>query len=485
MKAKSPLFDYLKEYSTLNKIQFHIPGHKAGTAMDQDFVDFMGPNLFKVDLINIEPLDDLHLPKTIIKEAQDQTAKAYLADKCFYSVQGTSTAIMSMIMSVVGPGDKIIVPRNVHKSILTGIIFAGANPVYVYPQIDERYAISHGLKLEDIKKTVHENPDAKAILLINPTYYGYCTNIEGVVEFAHSKGIPVLVDEAHGAHLPFSDRLPISSMQSGADLAATSIHKLGGALTGGSILNYKSTLVDETRVAQLLSMFMTTSTSYPIMASIDVATKNLLNQGEQYWDKCIDTANYLRNELNKIEGINVAGKELLNGDDLFNFDETKVLVNFKDLNLVGHDCEIFLREKYNIEVELSDINNILLFISPAEDIATMDLVVKAIKEFITLPASERNLNNLAFNFGEQIMTPRDAFYATTKHVPIDEAVGKVAGETIMVYPPGIPVIGIGEEITLENIEYIKANIAAKLPVKGMSDYSLKTIKVVGNESNKR
>jgi len=236
---ETPLFTGLIRHAARNPIQFHIPGHKKGAGMAPEFREYIGERALAIDLINIAPLDDLHNPHGIIREAQALAAEAFGADHCFFSVQGTSGAIIAMIMTVCGPGDKILVPRNVHKSVLTGIVLSGALPIFMNPDLDYDLGIAHGVSLEAVRHALDQHPDAKGVLVINPTYYGVAADLKGIVELAHSRGVPVLVDEAHGVHLAFHDALPLSAMQAGADMAATSVHKLGGSLTQTSILHVR------------------------------------------------------------------------------------------------------------------------------------------------------------------------------------------------------------------------------------------------------
>ena len=269
----TPLFTSLIEHAQKNPIPFHIPGHKKGLGMNQEFRDFVGKNALSIDLINIAPLDDLHHPKGIIKAAQELAADAFGADHTFFSVQGTSGAIMTMILSVCGPGDKLIVPRNVHKSVLSAIIFAGAIPVFIHPSMDKKLGISHGISTAAVKTALEKHPDAKGLVVINPTYFGMACHLEEIVRLCHSYRIPVLVDEAHGVHIHFHEDLPMSAMQAGADMAATSVHKLGGSLTQSSILNVREGLVSAKRVRSVISMLTTTSTSYLLLSSLDTARK--------------------------------------------------------------------------------------------------------------------------------------------------------------------------------------------------------------------
>ncbi len=478
---ETPLFTSLLEHAEKNPIQFHIPGHKKGNGMDPTFREFIGDNALSIDLINIAPLDDLHHPKGKIKQAQDLAAKAFGADYSFFTVQGTSGAIMTMVMSVCGPGDKIIVPRNVHKSILSAIIFSGAMPIFVHPEIDNELGISHGITTNAVKEAIVNHPDAKAVLVINPTYFGFVADLKSIVDLAHSHGIAVLVDEAHGVHIHFNDELPISAMQAGADMAATSVHKLGGSLTQSSILNVKEGIVNVHRVQSVLSMLTTTSTSYILLASLDVARKRLATIGEELITETIRLANDARNKINNIEGLYSPGYELLGKEATYNFDPTKLLISVKKLGITGHDVEVWLRERFNIEVEMSDLYNVLCILTPGDSKEDIEKLIHAfevlVEEFpivdhytaynVTIPT----IPNLA-------VLPRDAFYSDTESVPLEESVGRIIAEFVMVYPPGIPIFLPGEEITLENLVYIKKNIEAGLPVQGPEDEDLYMLKVI-------
>ena len=324
---ETPLFTALKEHAQYNPIQFHIPGHKQGIGMEPEFREFIGHNALSIDLINIGPLDDLHLPKGIIKQSQDLAAKAFGADHTFFSVQGTSGAIMAMIMSVCGPGDKILVPRNVHKSIMSAIVFSGATPIFVHPVVDQTLGISHGITSDAIKNAIDLHPDIKAVLVINPTYYGISGDLKKIVEIVHSRGIPVLVDEAHGAHIHFHEELPLSAMKAGADLAATSVHKLGGSLTQSSILNLRGNLVSPKRVQSVLSMLTTTSTSYLLLASLDAARKSLATKGQEFLKQTIQKAEETRNKINAINHLYCVGREILGTSATYALDPTKLLIS--------------------------------------------------------------------------------------------------------------------------------------------------------------
>lgn len=478
---ETPLFSGLLEHAKKNPIQFHIPGHKKGVGMDPEFRDFIGSNTLSIDLINIGPLDDLHAPKGIIKQAQDLAAEAFGADHTFFSVQGTSGAIMTMVMTVCGPGDKIIVPRNVHKSVMSAIIFSGAIPIFIHPEVDENLGISHGISTDSVEKALQQNPDAKGVLVINPTYFGVSADLKKIVDIAHSYHVPVLVDEAHGVHIHFHEGLPLSAMQAGADMAATSVHKLGGSMTQSSILNVKEGLVSPKRVQSILSMLTTTSTSYLLLASLDVARKQLAIKGHELIDKTIELAQYMRNEINQINDIFCVGAEILETKAAYDYDPTKLIISIKELGLTGYEVEKWLRGMYNIEVELSDLYNILCIVTPGDTKNEADTLINALKDLSKLRKEKTDhvhTNVLLPDIPLLALTPRDAFYADTELVPFDESEGRIVAEFIMVYPPGIPIFIPGEIVTKDNLLYIKKNIEAGLPVQGPENFDARMLRVI-------
>ena len=479
---ETPLFTGLKKHAEKKPVQFHIPGHKRGLGMAPEFREFIGDNALSIDLINIEPLDDLHHPHGMIKKAQELAAEAFGADYTFFSVQGTSGAIMAMVLAVCSPRDKILVPRNVHKSVMSAIIFSGATPVFIHPEFDRELGIAHGITPETVAKALKQHPDAKAILVINPTYFGIAADLESIVDIAHSYRVPVLVDEAHGVHIHFHDRLPLSAMQAGADMSATSVHKLGGSLTQSSILNVRSDLVAIERVQTVMSMITTTSTSYLLLASLDTARKQLATKGRELLDKTIELAEKTRRNINDIPFLYCPGKEMTGSKATYSYDPTKLIISVKNLGLSGYYVEGWLREHFQIEVELSDLYNILCIITPGDDDHSTGLLVRALKQLVDelkhfngkpaeIPVHVPEIPVLA-------MSPRDAFYADTEIVPFHQSAGRISAEFVMIYPPGIPIFIPGEIISEENLYYIQENMEAGLPVQGPEDQELKTLRVI-------
>jgi lysine decarboxylase len=480
---ETPLFTGLLEHAKKNPVQFHIPGHKKGAGIDPEFRAFIGDNALSIDLINIGPLDDLHQPKGMIKDAQDLAAKAFGADHTFFSVQGTSGAIMTMVMAVCGPGEKIIVPRNVHKSVMSAIVFSGAVPIFIHPEVDKELGISHGITTDSVERALQQHPDAKGVLVINPTYFGISADLSQIVEIAHSFNVPVLVDEAHGVHIHFHEELPLSAMQAGADMAATSVHKLGGSMTQSSILNVREGLVNVNRIQSILSMLTTTSTSYLLLASLDVARKRLATEGHMLIEKTIQLANQTRDAINEIENLYCVGPEILGRKATFDYDPTKLIISVKKLNLTGYDVEKWLRKNYNIEVELSDLYNILCIVTPGDTSVETGILLTALRELAEqhrhqAEDQENQVKVFLPDIPVLAIAPRDAFYSETEVVPFEKSAGRIIAEFIMVYPPGIPIFTPGEIITEENLAYISKTLEVGLPVQGPEDYELKTLRVI-------
>lgn len=482
---KTPLFTALRNHAENNPVQFHIPGHKKGLGSDSEFRAFIGDNAMSIDLINIAPLDDLHQPTGVIEEAQQLAANAFGSDYTYFSVQGTSGAIMTMILTVCSPGDKIIVPRNVHKSIMSAIIFAGARPVFISPARDGNLGIDHGITTRSVKRALDRHPDAKAVLVINPTYFGICANLKEIVDLVHGYDIPVLVDEAHGVLIHFHEKLPMSAMQAGADMAATSVHKLGGSMTQSSVLNIRKGRVNPQRVQTIISMLTTTSTSYILLSSLDTSRRNLALNGHAIAEKAIALANNTRSQINEIEGLYCFGEDILGGEATFDYDPTKVTIHVRHLGITGYETENWLREHYNLEIELSDMYNILCLITPGDNEESVAKLIEALKGLSAAfheGAEARELIVKIPEIPQLSLTPRDAFYAETEVIPFKESAGRIIAEFIYVYPPGIPILLPGEVISQTNIDYIVDHVEVGLPVKGPEDRSIQFVKVIVEET---
>ncbi|MBU3087322.1 aminotransferase class I/II-fold pyridoxal phosphate-dependent enzyme [Clostridium gasigenes] len=480
-QQETPLFSALMEYVDRDTLPLHVPGHKKGVGIDAEFKKFIGENPFKIDVTVFKLVDSLHHPTGPIKKAQELTADAYGADASFFSIHGTSGAIQAMIMSAVNDGEKIIVPRNVHKSITAGIILSGAIPIFMQPELDKKLGIAHGVPPETVKKTLEEHPDAKAVLIINPTYYGVATDLKKIAEIVHSHNIPLLVDEAHGPHLAFSDTLPLSSLEAGADICAQSTHKIIGSLTQASLLHVKSKYIDPKRVQQILNLMQTTSPSYILMASLDCSRRQIALHGKELLQSTIELCAYTRDEINKIPGLYCFGEEVLGSPGSYSFDSTKLTISSRELGITGFELDMILSNKYHIQMELSDFYNTLAVGSFGDTKEGMDRLLKALKEISSEHfGTKKYIQDFLDipSIPKKILNPREAFYSDKISIPLKESLGKISGEFLLAYPPGIPLLCPGEEVTQDILDYVEDLKSANLYVQGTEDPTVSNLKVV-------
>lgn len=476
---KTPLFDAVKDYHRKQVIPFDVPGHKHGKGIPE-LAEFVGTKVLEVDVNSMEMLDNIGSPSGVIKEAEELMADAYRSNHAFLLVNGTSSGVQAMVMSVCNPGEKIIMPRNAHKSAINSLILSGAVPVYVQPETDEKLGIAMGVSVESVEKAIAKNPDAKAVFLVNPTYYGVTLNLKDIIKVAHKNGMAVVVDEAHGAHLGFHKELPCGAMELGADMAAVSLHKTGGSLTQSSVLLLNEGFVDKNHVRAMLNLTQTTSASYLLMTSLDIARKMLATRGEEIFTRILKLTRMAREEINKIEGLYAFGRELVGNKGVFDFDETKLGINVSDLGITGFKAYDILRDEYNIQVELGDVFNVLAIVSVGDDEASIKALIEALKSMSKkyrggkMKFASVNLEN-----PEVIVSPRDAFYASKKLIKLEEAEGEISGESIMAYPPGIPIVTPGERISKDMIEYIRYIKSQHSMLTDTEDPQVEYIKVLG------
>lgn len=449
----APIYEALQKHLKNRVVRLDIPGHKGGR-MNKELRSFLGENCLKSDVNSMKPLDNLCHPVSVIKEAEELASEAFGAKHTFFIVNGTTAAVQAMIFSSCKAGDKIIMPRNVHRSAINALVVCGAIPVYVNPGTNKRLGIPLGMSVEDVEKAIRQNPDAKAVLVNNPTYYGICSDIERIVELAHSNNMLVLADEAHGTHFYFGEGLPCSAMKAGADMAAVSIHKTGGSLTQSSFLLCNNN-VSEGYVRQVINLTQTTSGSYLLMVSLDLARKNLSLNGREMFRKTVDYASYAREEINKIGGYYAFGEELVNNDDIYAFDKTKLSVHTRAMGLAGVEVYDILRDDYDIQIEFGDIGNILAIVSAGDRELEIERFISALSEIKRLYGKDPSgMFDHEYINPTVVLAPQQAFYSNKRSVPIKESCGMICGEFVMCYPPGIPILAPGERITAEILDYI-------------------------------
>lgn len=445
----TPFYTKLLEYAESDTVSHDVPGHKLGQ-IDNDLMAYAGKRLFRLDANAPRGLDNLNRPTGVIKEACELMADAFKAEKAYFLTGGTTMGILSMIMSVCRAKEKIILPRNVHKSAINALILSGAVPIFVKPHIDFELGIANHMGYDEVKEAIHGHPDAKAVLVINPTYFGVTSDIKRIVELAHENGMMVLADEAHGSHFQFSEKLPISAMEAGADMSSCSLHKTVGSLTQSSILITQGKDVDHIRLRSTINMIQSTSPSSLLLSSLDVARKTIYFEGPKKLPVLIEMAQKTREAINRIPGLKALDKGYFLKNDAKDFDETKILVKVSGLGLTGFDVYKELFDVHHIQLELAETHLILAVLSIGTTQKDLDALVKALKDISDkfLPMELKPaLPKIKYIYPEAYTRPREAYHAPKKYVPITQAADEIAAESIMIYPPGIPLVIPGEIIT--------------------------------------
>lgn len=452
-QENAPIYEALERFRKMRVVPFDVPGHKRGRG-NPELTQFLGEQCVGVDVNSMKPLDNLCHPISVIREAEQLAAQAFGAAHAFLMVGGTTSSVQSMVLTACKRGDEIILPRNVHRSVINALVLCGAIPVYVNPDVDRRLGISLGMKKEQVAKAIEEHPDAVAILVNNPTYYGICSDLKAIVEMAHKAGMLCLADEAHGTHFYFGDNLPISAMAAGADMAAVSMHKSGGSLTQSSFL-LAGPNVQEGYIRQIINLTQTTSGSYLLMSSLDISRRNLALRGKEVFKHVCDIAEYARDEVNQIGGYYAFGREMVNGNSIYDFDPVKLSIHTLDIGMAGIEVYDTLRDDYDIQIEFGDLGNILAYLSIGDRWQEVERLVSALAEirrrYQKDPAGMLSQEYLE---PEVVASPQEAFYADKISLPLMETEGKICSEFVMCYPPGIPILAPGERITKDILQYI-------------------------------
>ena len=434
-QQKAPIYEALEEFKKRRVVPFDVPGHKRGRG-NPELVQLLGQKCVELDVNSMKPLDNLCHPVSVIREAEELTADAFGAENAFLMVGGTTSAVQAMILSTCKAGDKIILPRNVHKSALNALVLCGAVPVYVNPEMNAKLGISLGMEIDQVARAIEDNPDAKAVLVNNPTYYGICSDLRAIVKLAHSRGIKVLTDEAHGT-------------------------------------------VKADHVRQIINLTQTTSASYLLLSSLDISRRNLALRGRESFARVAKMAEYARNEINSIGGYYAYGRDLVNGTSIYDYDVTKLSVYTLDIGLAGIEVYDLLRDEYDIQIEFGDICNILAYISIGDRIQDIERLVGALQDIKRLYSRDRTgLLSGEYINPEVAVSPQKAFYAEKKSLSIKDSVGCISGEFVMCYPPGIPILAPGERITKEIAEYILYAKEKGCSMQGTEDPAVEYLQVL-------
>lgn len=484
---RAPLLEALRRFKQGDFAPFSTPGHKRGNGADPELVELFGPDAFTADIPLSGAADDLHLRHDVLGQAEALGAAAWGAERSFYLLNGSSAGNHAYLLAALRPGDEIVVARDIHKSLLVAIILTGAIPVYVAPRLHPDLAVGLGIEPAAVAEALDRHPRARLVALVSPSYSGVASDLAGIVHEAHGRGVPVYVDEAWGPHIGFHPDLPASAMASGVDGAVASTHKVLGSLTQAALLNIQGDLVSKARIATAVGMVNTTSPAVTILASIDACRRQMALHGEPLLSRTIALAQDARTRLRHLPGVGVLGADDL-GLAPCRYDPTKLLIDVHGLGMTGFDVEEILRNRFGVTPEMSDLVSIICLVTIGDSQESIDRLVAA---FAWLSASRRPVSpggaslrssGDAIAPGAQAMSPRDAFFAPSRTVALDDAVGQVSAELVIPYPPGIPVLAPGDVIEERKLAYLRHGAAAGMYISGPADPELRTIQIVAKDS---
>lgn len=480
-RERAPIAEAMRAYGEAGTHAFHTPGHKQGLGAHRLLRELVTARGLREEVSLMGELDDLHRPEGCIRAAQDLAAELYGADRAFFMVNGTTGAIHAMLMAALRPGDKVFLPRNAHRSMMGGMVLTGAEPLFLQPEMEEDLGIAMGLSPETVEEAVRAHPDGKALALVSPTYYGVASDLPKIADILHTHGMLLLVDEAHGPHLRFSRDLPVQAMDGGADMAAQSTHKLLGSMTQASMLLVREGRVDMARVAAASSLLQTTSPNQLLLASLDIARLQMAEKGEELVGRAVLLAEELRSSVNRIPGLYAFGRECMGTPGAAGLDVTKVTVSFRGLGLSGPEAERILRREYGIQSELADAYNVLFLLTYADGRQEMEYLRDALRDMAGRYL-KKNKFTLICDFPKippQRVLPREAFFSSSYGIGFTGSAGRISAEQVMFYPPGIPVLCPGEEITEECVDYVRRMQGLGLKPVGPRDPELHEIQVMG------
>lgn len=480
---KAPIFERLMKHAQRKVTSFHTPGHKNGASIDKELLDFTGRNVYYFDVTVFPEVDSLHDPQGPIREAQKLMALAYGVKESLFLVNGSSIGNQSMFLSSFTPGDSVILSRNIHKSVLSGIILSGVWPIWIQPTVDRNLDIIFDGSYYQVEKMMQQFPEVKGVFLTSPTYNGVVTDLTKIADFLHAQGKFLLVDEAHGAHLKFHSNLPVSAVQAGADLCVQSTHKVLSALSQGSVLHFNSKILDFLKTKRIVSMLQTTSPNYLILASIDLARRQMVQNGGKILTRIIKNVNNARDQINHLEYFRVFGKKEIE-ERGYQFDPLKLTINVRRTGISGYEMSEILNKNYNIQVDCFDMFNLVAVLGVGTTKTDLKRLVNALCDLDKKPYKKTidwQLQLPSFST-EMVISPRDAMFSYKhKYIPLKKAPGHICAQVLTPYPPGVPILMPGERISQEICDYLKELSDKNIRVSGQEKDTLNSIKVVKYE----
>lgn len=480
----APIGEGIQDFHERGALAFGIPAHRAGTGdVVPDAAEWAGADAFRADPGMNNGVDNRHQSWQVEPTAMQLFAEAVGADQTLFSTNGSTENVHVAMMAAVKPGETLVMARNGHKSAFSGLVLSGAMPVYVDPVYDHRWQIAHGVDAAELERVLDACPEARAVMMFTPTYYGVSADVRALADVCHARELPLLTDDAWGLDYSFCSRLPASAIESGADLAIGSVHKTLNGFGQTSVLSLQGDRIDSARLELVFELEQSTSASALLLSSIDAARRQFQRDGEQLLGRAVDHANRLREAIAGMPGLDLMGDDVTGGPGAFAFDPTHVTFDVTGLGLTGYSAADWLRQHRRLHMELSDHRRLMALITYADSDDNIDRLIAGLRALseqhedadprppLEIPPTE------ALRM-ETVMLPRDAFLGATETVPWRDAAGRVSAEMICPYPPGIPITAPGERLTTDVVDYLQQLAASGVMVEGASDESLETFRVV-------
>jgi len=487
--SRAPVLEALADFRRRGDIVYGPPGHKQGRGADPRVLDVVGRDVFRSDVLMLNGLDDRRQSQGVLAQAQELMADAVGADRAFFSTCGSSLSVRTAMIAVAGPGEKLLLSRNAHKSVIAAVIVGGVRPVWVHPKFDASRHLAHPPEADDVRRRLREHPDAKGMLLITPTDWGTCADIGAVARVCHERDVPLIVDEAWGAVFPFHPGLPPWGMDAEADLVVTSVHKTGGAIEQSSVFHLQYDRVSPEALKQREDLLGTTSASSLVYATLDGWRRQMAEQGHALLETALNRARRVREALDALPGLRPMGREVVEEGLAASYDPLKITIDVRELGVTGMQAAEWLRAHRHIDVGSSDTCRISASLTCADDDETEKVLLDALHALTEhagaighrTPVHLPDPGDLEL---EQALIPRTAFFADAEHVPAERAAGRVAAETISPYPPGVPVVAPGEVLTDAVLDHLRSTVAHGALIPDAADPTVRTLRVVRNRAMK-
>ncbi|MFF5448025.1 aminotransferase class I/II-fold pyridoxal phosphate-dependent enzyme [Streptomyces sp. NPDC012888] len=481
--SRAPVLEALQEFRRRADVAYGPPGHKQGRGADPRVVDVVGADVFRSDVLLLNGLDDRRESHGVLDHAQELMADAVGAERAFFSTCGSSLSIKTAMLAVAGPGEKLLLSRNAHKSVISAVVINGVEPVWVHPKFDAERHLAHPPEPDDVRRGLKEHPDAKGMLLITPTDWGTCADVRGVARACHEADVPLVVDEAWGAHLPFHPDLPAWGMDHEADLVVTSVHKMGGAIEQSSVFHLQYDRISPEVLKQREDLLATTSASTLVYATLDGWRRQMAEHGRELLEAALRRAGRIRAAVRDMPGLRLMDREVVRAGLAADLDPLKIVIDVRGLGISGMQASEWLRAHRHVDLGGSDTCRISASVTHADDDRTEETLLAALRALVEAadslePRPPVDLPAPSVLEPEQAMLPRDAFFAPAEHVPAERAAGRIAAELLSPYPPGVPVLAPGEVVTAEAVDYLRSGVAAGMLVPDAADPTLRTLRVV-------